>query len=507
MSFDQALSGLDVASQNLDVIGNNIANANTIGFKSGSAHFSDLFSSALSSSKQAGLGTQVTGISQSFSQGQINATSNPMDVAISGAGFFRMDSADNGITYSRDGEFQMDKNNYIVNSMGYRLTGFPATANGTLQTGAAPVDLQVTQTYQLPAATSKLSLAVNLDSRTPVPANSPFNFNDPTTYNSTTSSTVYDSLGNQHIFSVYYVKTGANAYNIYGSVDNATIQSPAVTAAATATYSSPVNFSITSNGTTTTITGTPSPATGAGAAALIQSFAPPGVTATTNASGQLVLTGASGQPLTLADNTSPSNMSTVLGLTAGTTAPNQATMLGQLDFMTNGLLTTGTTSAMPLSVTAPLSTGATTPMTFSMDMTGTTQFGSAFGVATLNQDGYASGNLTNFDIGSDGTITGHYTNGQTRLLGQVALANFANAQGLQSIGNNQFVATTQSGQALLGAPGTSSLGSLQSSALEESNVDLTTQLVDMIEAQRVYQANAESIKTQDQIMQTITSLQ
>lgn len=504
MSFDQALSGLNVASRNLDVIGNNVANANTIGFKEGSAHFSDLFSSALSSSTQAGLGAQVTGISQSFAQGQINATSNPMDVAISGSGFFRM-SSDAGISYSRDGEFQMDKSNYIVNSMGYRLTGFPATSNGTLLTGAAPVDLQMTQLYQLPAATSKLSLSVNLDSRSPVPTNTPFNFNDPTTYSSTTSSTAYDTLGNQHIFSVYYVKTAPNDYNVYGSMDNAGILSPGVTANAAATYTGPVDFSITSNGTTTRIAGTPSPATGAGAAALINSVAPPGVTASTNASGQLVLTGASGQPLTLTDNASPS-LSTVLGLSAGTTAPNQATLLGQLNFTTNGLLTSGTTAKLPFSVSAPVATGAATPMTFNMDMTGTTQFGSPFGVATLNQDGYASGNLTNFDIGTDGTITGHYTNGQSRLLGQVALANFANAQGLQSIGNNQFIATTQSGQALLGAPGTSSLGTLQSSALEESNVDLTKELVNMISAQRVYQANAESIKTEDQIMQTITNL-
>jgi flagellar hook protein FlgE len=153
-----------------------------------------------------------------------------------------------------------------------------------------------------------------------------------------------------------------------------------------------------------------------------------------------------------------------------------------------------------------ISTGAVTPLRFDLDLTGSTQFGSSFGVNRLFQDGYTSGRLSGINIAVDGVVQGRYSNGQSRNLGQIVLANFTNPNGLQSLGNNQWAETPDSGQPLVGAPGTGSLGSLQSAAVEESNVDLTAELVNMITQQRAYQANAQSIKTQDQILQTLVNL-
>lgn len=137
---------------------------------------------------------------------------------------------------------------------------------------------------------------------------------------------------------------------------------------------------------------------------------------------------------------------------------------------------------------------------------GDTQFGSPFGTNRLEQDGYAAGHLVGLSAGSDGVILGRYSNGQTFAQGQIVLANFTNPNGLQSLGNNQWVETSVSGPALVGAPNTSNLGVLTSSSVEESNVDLTAELVNLISQQRNYQANAQSIKTQDQIMQTLVNL-
>jgi flagellar hook protein FlgE len=179
-----------------------------------------------------------------------------------------------------------------------------------------------------------------------------------------------------------------------------------------------------------------------------------------------------------------------------------ASVMGGLSFNSSGALTT----AMPYLVPVAVTTGATTPLTIEVDFTGSTQFGSAFSVNTLNQDGYTSGRLAGFNISADGVVLGRYTNGQSAVLGQVVLANFANPNGLQQLGNNMWAETSTSGNPLIGVPSSGSLGVLQSSAVEDSNVDLTAELVNMITAQRVYQANAQTIKTQDAVMQTLVNL-
>jgi len=401
MSFQQGLSGLFAAARNLDVIGNNVANANTVGFKQGGALFADVYANSLAGGggSSAGIGVGVIGIQQNFSQGNVSTTSNPLDMAINGGGFFRMDT--NGtISYTRNGQFHLDKDGYIVNATSSKVTGYGVDSAGNiLISNAGPLQISLAQLQA--TATSKSEIGLNLDARESF-ITSTFNILDPTTYNKATSMSVYDSLGNPHAFTTYYVKTASNTWDVYGALDGTALTSK----------------------------------------------------------------------------------------------------IGQLKFNPDGSLNTGG----PFNISVPLTNGAVTPFNFTLDYPGTTQFGSQFGVNVLTQDGFSSGQLSGFSVRSDGVIQGRYTNGQSRTLGQFLLANFPNATGLQPIGNNQWNETAASGQPVPGSPGSGNLGVLQSGAVEESNVDLTAELVDMITAQRVYQANAQTIKTQDQVLNTLVNL-
>ncbi len=404
MSFQQGLSGLNAAAKNLDVIGNNVSNASTVGFKQSQAQFADVYANSLTGAGGSGIGigVKVAQVAQQFTQGNITATNNPLDMAINGGGFFRMDNGGE-IAYQRNGQFQLDKNGYIVNPTGAKLTGYTANASGVLSTGA-PAPLAINTADLTPQATTEVNAVLNLDSTETALAAASFDMNDPTTYHSSTAVSVYDSLGNQHTLQTYYVKTGAGTWNVYAASD-------------------------------------------------------------------------------------------------GTAIPAAGTAVSTLTFNGSGVLTAGG----QFSVTAPVTTGAN-PITAAFDFTGTTQFGSAFSVNTLNQDGYTSGRLAGFNIGADGTVLGRYTNGQSAVLGQVVLANFANPNGLQQMGNNMWTETATSGTPLVGTPDSGGLGVLQSSAVEDSNVDLTAELVNMITAQRVYQANAQTIKSQDAVLQTLVNL-
>jgi flagellar hook protein FlgE len=406
MSFQQGLTGLNAASKSLDVIGNNVANASTVGFKQSQAQFADVYANSLTGAggSQIGIGVKVADVAQQFTQGNVTASDNPLDIAINGGGFFRLD--DNGtITYTRNGQFQLDKSGYIVNTNGSRLTGYVADSNGVLSTGA-PAELNINAADLTPRVTTEVAAVLNLDSReAPLPA-AGFNLNDPTTYHDATSVSVYDSLGNPHTLQTYFVKTASNSWSVFASNDGAAI--------------------------------------GAGP-------------------------------------------------------------VGALNFLGDGSIDTATTT-LPISVPLAVVSGATSPFPVAVDFTGTTQFGSNFGVNTLDQDGFASGRLAGFTTAADGTIVGRYTNGQSATLGQVVLANFTNPNGLQPLGNNAWAETADSGPPLVGTPNTGGLGVLQSSAVEDSNVDLTEELVNMITAQRAYQANAQTIKTQDQVLQTLVNL-
>ena len=446
MSFQQGLSGLNAASKTLDVIGNNISNANTVGFKMAQAQFSDVFANSLSGAGGGvgvGIGVKVTTVAQLFTQGNISSTNNPLDIAINGAGFFRM-SSNGAITYSRNGQFSLDKNGSIVNAQGAQLTGYTADSNGVLSTGAA-APLSINTTDIAPKQTDIVNALLNLDSRALVPGTqlpvaappviSPiaFSITDPLSYNNATSVAVFDSLGNSHVLQTFFVK-----------VDPAT---RAPTAPNTSQWD--------------------------------------------------VFAAVDGVQITLA-----------------AVPPGPANAIGTLGFNNVGKLNNvsvpfSLTDPYALAIDIPVSTGAVTPIStpsIKFDMTGMTQFGSAFSVNSLKQDGYSSGKLSKFNTSNDGTIVGSYTNGKTSVLGQVALANFTNPNGLQSLGDNQWIETATSGAALVGTPNSGNLGVLTSSAVEDSNTDLTGELVNMITAQRVYQANAQTIKTQDQVLQTLVNL-
>jgi flagellar hook protein FlgE len=475
MGFQQGLSGLNAASKSLDVIGNNVANSSTVGFKQSQAQFADVYASSLSGGgNQAGIGVKVATVAQQFTQGNITTTNNSLDMAVSGAGFFRMDN-NGSITYSRNGQFQMDKNGFIVDNQGNHLTGFLPNAAGVI-VATSPADIQISQADLLPQATTTVTAGLNLDARSNIPAVAPFDPNNPSTFNNSTSSTIYDSLGGSHVASIYFAKTGANAWNSYLTVDGTLV--PAGSGLLSAMTFSTSGVLLTPTSAVSSASFTPGVTTLAGSS-------------TTAGTAVVTVTNTTG--LALGDTVTGAGIpagTTIIGITA----PNTITLSAN-----------ATATASPVTLTAT-SSALAAPQQLSFNFASTSQFGSTFGVNSMSQNGYTSGHMTGFSTGSDGVVTGRYSNGQTKTLAQVVLANFSNDQGLQSLGNNQWAETSTSGTPLVGTPGSASLGVLQTSATEDSNVDLTAELVNMITAQRAYQANAQTIKTQDQIMQTIVNL-
>jgi len=419
MGFQQGLSGLNAASKNLDVIGNNVANTSTVGFKQSQVQFADVYANVLGGADgtQAGIGTKVSAVAQQFGQGSISVTNNPLDIAISGEGFYQLDN-NGSLSYSRNGQFQLDGDGFIVNSQGNKLTGFSANSvTGVISLGS-PTQLQISKQALTPQPTSTSSVGVNLDSRLLVPATAVFSPTDPTSYSSSTALTIFDSLGNSHIATTYFVKNATeNTWDAHLTVDDLGL-----------------------------------------------------------------------------DGTAPTAANTLLGVSP------------TLTFNTTGALITPATGVVTVPGGIVYGTGSTTPQPLTINFLSSTQFGATFAVNQLSQNGYSSGQLTGFSTSANGTIVGRYSNGQSKALGQIILANFVNPQGLQPTGNSEWIASATSGEALVGTPGSSSLGTVQSSAVEDSNVDLTAELVNMIVAQRVYQANAQTIKTQDALLQTITNL-
>lgn len=420
MSFQQGLSGLNATSKNLEVIGNNIANSNTYGAKSSRAEFADMYANSMNGTgtSNIGIGVSLAAVSQQFTQGNIVTTENPMDLSINGAGFFQITDGKNPVAYTRNGQFKVDRDGYIINNQLQQLMGYPADSGGIIQPGTAQ-PLRVPTAGITPAATATMSMELNLDSRagTTLPASGPaIVLNDPTTYNNATSLTVYDAKGQDVALTYYFQKAATDTWNVY----------------------------VTANG------------------------AP-------------VATDGSGNPV------------------ASTT----------LNFPTNGSAPTAPVGTVSIDI--PATTNAAGALTVpisgvQLDVSGATQYGSNFAVTDLNQDGYAPGQLVGIQFEANGIITARYSNGESKPAGQVEIATFRNPQGLQATGGNAWQRTYASGEPIVGVPGDGNLGVLQSGALEESNVDLTAELVNMITAQRVYQANAQTIKTQDAVLQTLVNL-
>jgi flagellar hook protein FlgE len=507
MSFQQGLSGLNGAAKSLDVIGNNIANASTVGFKGSTTQFADVYARSLNGAggNQAGIGVSVAGIAQQFTQGNIETSANPLDIAINGSGFFRTEMS-GLVQYTRNGQFSLDKNGFLVTPQGGNLTGYGVGPSGQILAGA-PTPLQINTADLKPVATTRVDTSLNLDSRVSPPKNSPFNANDPESYNKQVPVDVYDSLGNSHVMSMYYVKTGAGNWDVYVGSDGTELTNVNVAAAG---QKDPIVTAARDAWLTATKAVPPDAADIAAklqdygnkaSAAVVAAATAAGATPATIAAIQAAATSAGGTA-----GYSPDQVDK--DIAAAVSVPSVP--VGHLNFDTNGALSATLMSpqTLPLTVNLPIypPTGAKDTLTIKLNFAGTSQYGADTSEKKTTQDGYTAGHLQRFSAAADGTILGQYSNGQTKPLGQIVLANFTNPGGLEPLGNNAFAETSESGTPLVGTPDTGSLGVLQSSATEASNVDLTAELVNMITAQRVYQANAQTIKTQDSVLQTLVNL-
>jgi flagellar hook protein FlgE len=480
MGFQQGLSGLNVSAKNLDVIGNNVANSNTVGFKSSRTEFADIFASTIVgvAGTQSGIGAYVSKVAQQFTQGNITSSANPLDIAINNNGFFRMESGAGAISYSRNGQFKLEKSGFIVDNGGGYLTGYGVTQVVDPLTGLAkdaadrgqPIRVQIDPGAQnAPLATGQsvggnqgVLFALNLDSRAaqptaafasttsaPPPGALGNPIPDPSSYNSATSISVYDSQGAPHSLTTYYVKTAdANEWDVYVLADGTSMGNIQIGGQPQASGAAALRMVFDANGA-------------------LQGYKVP----------------ASAAAITNQITSPPSLDVDLVAIAAEQTAINQH----------KGITTTVTN-------------GATTSLVFPLSYKGSTQFGSNFGIGTARQDGYAPGQLAGFSVSPEGAVQVRYTNGQTKTAAYIRLANFPNTQGLQPAGNNQWVQTYAAGDEVTGLPGDAGFGTLQSGAVEDSNVDLTAELVNMITAQRTYQANAQTVKTQDQILQTLVNL-
>jgi flagellar hook protein FlgE len=421
MSFQTGLSGLNASSKSLDVIGNNIANANTVGMKSARAEFGDIVATTISGAggSTGGIGVSVAAVTQQFTQGNVTVTGNSLDVAINGSGFFQVTKNDGTTAYTRDGQFKLDKEGNLITNSGSAVMGYATDVLGQA-IGTTPIPLTLPTTAPIDAKpTTVVTAEFNLDARakdstqaiaaglTPDPRSK---------YG--TSLTVFDAQGVPTSLSLYFEKTVGtpNTWDVYPNTNLPGTALGQITFDATGKISGP----------------------------LIGGVGP-------------------GFGLTFAAGTIPSDN------------PNEAT----------GFL----------------------PQAIDVNLNGATQYGVTFAVSNLSQDGYTSGEFTGLTINEKGVITTTYSNGQNlKTGGMIALADFRNVQGLAPIGRGEYLETFGSGPTILGQPTAGRFGDLRSGAVEESNVDLTAELVNMMTAQRNYQANAQTIKTHDQVLSTLVNL-
>jgi flagellar hook protein FlgE len=437
MSLLTALSsgttGLEASSLELSVVGDNIANANTVGFKGGRAAFMDaLTQTVIGGTGEIGLGSRLEAVQKILTQGALNSTGIATDLALQGNGFFIVSGNHNGQTanfFTRAGQFTVDKDGFLVNLEGLRVQGFPADATGALT--AQPGDLLVGTASAQPRATTTVQVKANLQADAIVltdPATGaviPFDPANPnTTSNFSTSMTVYDSLGSPHGVQVFFHKSAAGAWDWHAMTDGAGLQG-----------------------------------------------------------------GTAGQLTQIADGTATFD-----------TAGRLATSVQNATFSFNPI---GAVNPQPITfnfgdalATAAGATG----------LLGVTQFASPSASTFIGQDGFGSGQLASIRIDPTGNINGVFTNGQTRVLGQVAVAGFSGPDRLERVGGNLYQQTQSSGQPVIGAPGAGGRASIISGSLEQSNVDLAEQFVRLIAAQRAFQANSKTITTADQLLSELIAL-
>lgn len=402
MSFYTSLTGLNAASKELSVTANNIANSSTTGFKKSNVSFGDIFAQSPQQQKNSavGLGTSVKSIDQQFSQGFLQSSSNALDLAISGEGFFQLEGSDGSDIFTRNGNFMVDGQNRVVNSSGYALQAFAVDSTGKADMNRVASDLTVPpMTSGLATATTKIDLAVNLPAGGTPPA--AFNHSDPSTWNESTTMSVFDSNGNERSLSLYYRldSTAPSAYEVHAYLD-----------------------------------------------------------------GQVASGTASVNPGTLTFNGTGAFVSSTLNLTDA---------LGG---------------------------------TLAINLDNSTESGSAFVLRNQTVDGSGEGALVGIDVNEQGLVSASYSNGAQLSLGKVAIANFDMPSGLRQLGDSNFAATNESGTPRLDEPGLAGFGTIRSGSLEGSNVDLTEELVAMINTQRKFQANAKAIETNSTLAQTIINL-
>lgn len=399
-SLYTGVSGINANGTAMSIIGDNLANANTVGFKSSRASFGDILSQNLggSGNMQVGRGAMLTGVSSLFNQGSFQTTDSGLDMGLDGDGFFIVNDPNGAPFYSRAGQFSVNKDGYLVNPEGYKVQGYQASATGTI-TGAIG-DISLSASSLAPVATTSATINANLNAGDSVPSVAPFNANNSATYNFSSGMTLYDSLGNGHMENLYFVKTAANAWNVYA----------------------------------------------------------PGSTAAGGLLGGLTFSAATG------------------ALTAGS----------------------------PLAAT--FNYAGASAVNASFDLSSTTQYGAPSVIVAQNQNGYPSGSLRSVSVDQSGIMSGLFSNGVTRAVGQVALGNFQNPNGLSKFGRNLYASTLDSGQVIIGAPGTGRFGRVLSNSLELSNVDMAGEFVKMITFQRGFQANSKIITTSDEMLAELINI-
>jgi flagellar hook protein FlgE len=447
MSFTTALSGLNAASNNLSVTGNNIANANTTGFKKSRSEFVDVYASSIGgvSKTQPGAGVRVSEVAQQFNQGNLDFTENSLDLAISGEGFFTLATDPNdlkSLVYSRAGAFRVNKDGLVTNTQGEAMLAYApngkTVADGFSQGVLKTVSLNTGA--GLPVSTTQVDSQVNLNSNSPRPTGLPtFDPLNSNSYNYQTSVSVFDSLGVSHTLTTYFVAGPTTPPTRDWYAFNYITDNPAAPVAVT------------------------NAGGGAGRSVALNYNAPGGVGAAGDPGAGVVMTYDSAGQLI-----SPSD--------------------GQVQL-------------------SPFVTGTSaSDITVKMNYLGSTQLSAAFSVDALKQDGLPAGRLTGVSIDDSGVIFARFSNGAATPLGQVALTRFPNPQGLSKLGDTNWAQSGNSGEPIPGEAGTGNFGLIQSGALEQSNVDLSAQLVNLIVAQQAYQANSQTISTENTIVQTILNI-
>jgi len=451
MSFQQGLSGLSAAAKNLEVIGNNISNANTIGAKSSRAEFSDMYASAVGGSGGVGIGSRLAAVTQDHTQGSITTTGSNLDLAINGKGYFQVqDTSVTGgaggggeisVLYARNGQFKSDREGFIINNDGMRLLGYPADEAGNIRSGQLDA-LKIPSSRIEQKPTTRVDMAFNLDAADPS-KKLEFRSDEGGSFNYSTSLKVIDRAGKDVQLSLYFRKEKSDEWKVYGTANGVTVTREADAAPEKAGYIGTISFAGSKDGS-----------------------GPPAVTRSTGAPDPV---DAARPQLTV----SGERLAAMLNSTDNKSKP------AGVDYAFENL---------------------------SIDLAGATQRAGDYLVGTTRQDGYPVGTLSSFSFDKAGILTARYSNGEVRQTAQLALATFRNPQGLTPAGGNAWAESKDTGAKSMSVPGTGSTGEIMAGALEESNVDVTAELVSLITAQRTYQANAQSIKTQDQVMQSFVNM-